>query len=152
MTNQNLPAGEAGGEGNRSAQLSGGGAGEMRATSRSMASARRLRKSLSLPEMLLWRLLRLNRRELRFRKQHAIGPFVADFYCPAAKTVIEIDGATHDERQRVDGRRDTYMESLGLRIIRIAARDVLADPEAVADGIYRLCESIAGPSTTQPGG
>jgi very-short-patch-repair endonuclease len=102
--------------------------------------------------MLLWRLLRLNRRELRFRKQHAIGPFVADFYCPAAKTVIEIDGSTHDHRQGSDGRRDTYMASLGLRVVRIPASEVLADPEAVADGIYRLCEEVDGPSTPQPGG
>jgi very-short-patch-repair endonuclease len=52
--------------------------------------------------MLLWRLLRVSRRQLRFRKQHPIGPFVADFYCPAAKLVIEIDGATHNERQNAD--------------------------------------------------
>jgi very-short-patch-repair endonuclease len=124
----------------------------MRATGRTMASARRLRRELSLPEMLLWRLLRLGRRELRFRKQHAIGPFVADFYCPAAKVVIEIDGATRDQRQDDDGRRDAYMTSLGLRVVRISATDVLADPEAVADGIHRMCEDLAGPSTTQPDG
>ena len=124
----------------------------MRATARSMASARRLRRQLSLPEMLLWRLLRLNRRELRFRKQHAMGPFVADFYCPAAKMVIEIDGAVHDVSQEADGRRDAYMSSLGLTVIRVPAADVLRDPEGVADGLYRLCESVAGPSTTQPRG
>ncbi len=124
----------------------------MRATSRSMATARRLRRHLTLPEMLLWRLLRLNRRELRFRKQHPIGPFVADFYCPAAKMVIEVDGAVHDERQGADGRRDAYMTSLGLRVIRVPAGEVLADPEGVADGLYRLCESVAGPSTNRPGG
>jgi very-short-patch-repair endonuclease len=124
----------------------------MRATARSMASARRLRRQLSLPEMLLWRLLRLSRRDLRFRKQHAIGPFVADFYCPAAKLVIEIDGAIHNQRQDADENRDAYMMSLGLRVIRIRAGDVLADPQAIADGIYRLCEGCAGPSTTQPGG
>jgi len=124
----------------------------MRATARSMASARLLRRQLSLPEMLLWRLLRLTRRELRFRKQHAIGPFVADFYCPAARIVIEIGGATHDQRQDADAKRDAYMSSLGLAVIRISAADVLADPEAAADGIRRLCEAVAGPSTTQPGG
>ena len=118
-----------------------------------MASARRLRRQLSLPEMLLWRLLRLSRRELRFRRQHPIGPYVADFYCPTAKTVIEVDGATHDWRQDADRGRDAYLESLGLKVIRVAAADVLADPETVADGIYRLCEaSVGGPSTTQPGG
>ena len=121
----------------------------MRATSRSMAFARQLRRHLSLPEILLWRLLRLNRRQLRFRKQHPIGSYVADFYCARARTVIEIDGATHDWRQDADGGRDAYMASLGLRVIRITAAEVLADPEGVADSIYRLCEDVAGPSTTQ---
>ena len=124
----------------------------MRATAKSMSAARRLRRKLSLPEMLLWRLLRVSRRELRFRKQHAIGPFVADFYCPAAKMVIEVDGATHDYTHDADRKRDAYMLALGLKVIRIAASDVLADPEAAANGIYRLCDSVAGPSTTQPGG
>lgn len=119
----------------------------MRATSQSMASARRLRRQLSLPEMLLWRLLRLNRRELRFRKQHPIGPYIADFYCPAAKMVIEIDGAVHNQRQDADGKRDVHMASLGLTVMRIPAAEVLADPEGVADSLYRLCESVAGPST-----
>ena len=114
-----------------------------------MASARGLRRQLSLPELLLWRLLSVSRRELRFRKQHPIGPFVADFYCPVAKIVIEIDGATHDHPERADERRDAYMVSLGLQVIRIAAADVLADPVAVADGIFRLCTGAAGPSTTQ---
>lgn len=124
----------------------------MRATTRLMDSARQLRRQLSLPEMLLWRLLRLARRELRFRRQHPIGPFVADFYCPAAKLVIEVDGAVHDGQQDADSKRDAYMISLGLSVIRIPAADVLADREAVADGIYRLCEAVAGPSTAQPGG
>jgi very-short-patch-repair endonuclease len=117
-----------------------------------MTTARRLRRHLTLPEMLLWRLLSPNRRELRFRKQHPIGPYVADFYCPAAKTVIEVDGAVHNERQDVDAKRDAYMESLGLTVIRVPAAEVLTHPEAVADGLYRLCESVAGPSTTQPVG
>ena len=121
----------------------------MKATACSMASARRLRCRLSLPEMLLWRLLRQARGLLRFRRQHAIGPFVADFYCPAAKLVIEVDGATHDEGQEVDRRRDAYFSSLGLHVVRLSARDVLADPEAIADQLYRLCSAAAGPSTTQ---
>lgn len=124
----------------------------MRATGNSMANARRLRRRLSLPEMLLWRLLRVTRRALRFRRQHPLGPYVADFYCPAAKMVIEVDGATHDASQDADKWRDNYMESLGLKVMRVAAAEVLSDPEAVADQIYRLCEAAAGPSTTQPGG
>ena len=117
----------------------------MRATARSMASARRLRRQLSLPEMLLWRILRISRRELRFRKQHAIGPFVADFYCPPAKIVIEIDGATHDQRQDTDTKRDAYMASLGLRVVRIPAVDVLADPEVGRTGSIVCARTLLAP-------
>jgi len=117
-----------------------------------MNSARRMRRRLSLPEQLLWRLVRLSRGELRFRRQHPIGPYVADFYCPSAKLVIEIDGATHDYREAQDMRRDEYMESLGLRVLRVAAAEVLADPSAVADGLVRICQEAVGPSTTQPRG
>ena len=122
----------------------------MRATANSMNSARRQRRALSLPEQLLWRLLRQTRGHIRFRKQHAIGPYVADFYCPAAKLVIEIDGAGHYFRAERDARRDAYMSALGLSVFRIPAKEVLADPELVADAVLRLVESVVGPSTTQP--
>jgi very-short-patch-repair endonuclease len=107
---------------------------------------------MSLPENLLWRILRQARGDLRFRRQHPIGPYVADFYCPAAKLVIEIDGAAHQTEVRGlrDNRRDRWMHMEGLQIVRLAAADVLSDPDAVADALYRLCKA-AGPSTTQRG-
>ena len=120
----------------------------MRASATAMNSARRLRRQLSLPEMLLWQRLRLTRGDLRFRRQHAMGPYVADFYCPAARLVIEVDGRAHDSRQAKDERRDAYLASLGLRVSRILAADVLADPDGVADSIYRLC-AAADPCTPQ---
>jgi very-short-patch-repair endonuclease len=124
----------------------------MHATARSMSAARRLRRHLSLPELLLWRCLRQTRGVLRFRRQHPIGPYVADFYCPRAGLVIEVDGATHDGREACDRRRDDYLRSLGLSVLRVGAAEVLASPDAVADGIFRLCLNVAGPSTTQPVG
>jgi very-short-patch-repair endonuclease len=124
----------------------------MRATATFMNSARRLRRHQSLPEQLLWRLLKQTRGHLRFRRQHAIGPYVADFYCPKARLVIEIDGASHDFTVQHDGKRDDDLRSLGLRVIRITAAEVLTDPLACADGLLRLAEAITGPSTTQPSG
>ena len=124
----------------------------MRATANAMNSARRFRRNLSLPELLLWRLLKLTRGHLRFRRQHPIGPYVADFYCPKARLVIEIDGGTHDTRQERDMKRDAYFSGLGLRVVRVPAVDVLADPQAVADGLLRMAEPYAGPSTPQPSG
>ena len=74
---------------------------------------------MSLPEVLLWRLLKQS--DLKFRRQHPVGPFVLDFYCPKAKLGIEIDGATHDneESARRDAARDAIILGKGIRIIRI---------------------------------
>ena len=117
----------------------------MRATRGSMQSAKRQRRKMSPPEMKLWALLRRSPGGVSFRRQHPIGPYVADFYCPAAKLVIEIDGHIHDFMVEHDGRRDEYMRSLGLNIVRIAAVEVMADALSVARGLVELC----GPSTTQ---
>ena len=121
----------------------------MKATGSAMAIARRLQRGLSLPEQLLWRLLRMQRRAARFRRQHPIGPYVADFYGPKAKLVIEVDGQIHGGRTERDAARDAYMTSLGLTVVRVVATDVLDDPEAVADGLVRLAEASVGPSTPQ---
>jgi very-short-patch-repair endonuclease len=117
----------------------------MLATGKSMRTARRQRRAMSPPEVRLWALLRRSPAGIKFRRQHPIGPYVADFYCPAAKLVIEIDGAIHDFTVTRDQSRDEYMRGLGLAIVRIPASDVMADPASVADGLTRLC----GPSTTQ---
>ena len=113
----------------------------MKATGNAMRASRRLRREPTLPEALLWRHLRGSPAGVRFRQQHAIGPYVADFYCPTAKLVIEIDGMAHDmgDRPERDDARDAYVQSLGLGVLRISARDVLRDVVAVADGLVQLC-------------
>jgi very-short-patch-repair endonuclease len=113
----------------------------MKATANAMRASRRFRREMSLPEAMLWQLLRQSPGGVRFRRQHAIGPYVADFYCPSAKLVIEIDGSAHDmgDRPARDGERGAYLQSLGLQVTRIPARDVLRDARAVADSLVRLC-------------
>jgi very-short-patch-repair endonuclease len=78
---------------------------------------------------------------------------VADFYCPAAKLVIEVDGQVHDFAAPAahDEQRNQYMRRLGLETVRIPASDVFRDAAAVADSLIRLCAARTGPSTTQPG-
>ena len=121
----------------------------MRATGRLMRTARQQRRAMSPPEVKLWALLRRSPNGIRFRRQHPIGPYVADFYCPAAKLVIEIDGLVHDTAAAAerDAARNDYMSRLGLQVLRIPAADVLRDAVEVADGLLKLC----GPSTTPPG-
>jgi very-short-patch-repair endonuclease len=110
-----------------------------------MQAAKRQRRQMTPPEIKLWARLRRSPSGIGFRRQHPIGPYVADFYCPAAKLVIEIDGRIHDFTVERDEVRDAYIRGLGLRIIRISAADVMRDCISVADGLVRLC----GPSTTQ---
>ena len=101
---------------------------------------------MSPPEAKLWALLRHSPNRIKFRRQHPVGPYVVDFYCPAAKLVIEIDGMIHDHTVVRDERRDAFIRELGLTVLRIPALDVMSDAWSVADGVMRLC---AGPSTTQ---
>jgi very-short-patch-repair endonuclease len=117
----------------------------MAATDRAYKSARRLRKSMSLPEVLLWRLLR--RRQPPIRRQHPLGPYVVDFYCPAARLVLEVDGHAHltGSRPMRDVQRQCWLEAQGLKVVRVDAAEVLRDAVACADAVLRLCAEETPP-------
>ena len=123
----------------------------MRATRFSMQNARQQRRAMSPPEVKLWALLRRSPLGIKFRRQHPIGPYVADFYCPAAKLVIEVDGSVHDFAGPAakDQARNAYMQKLSLDVLRIPAAEVFRDAAGVADALVRMCVDRAGPSTTQ---
>ena len=100
--------------------------------------ARDLRRDMSLPEVQLWQALRGEKLGgLRFRRQHPIPPYVLDFYCAGVRLAVEIDGDSHDGRAAQDARRDAFLLELGIRTLRVPARDVLNDLPAVTDHIYR---------------
>ena len=105
------------------------------------AKARRLRANMSLPEVLLWRFLRKQPLGVKFRRQHPVGEYVLDFYCPAAKLGIEIDGIAHDmgDRPERDVLRDHWLAERGIEIRRIPAKDVLRSVEEVAYSIVIFC-------------
>jgi very-short-patch-repair endonuclease len=100
---------------------------------------------MSLPEVLLWRLLR--KASPPIRRQHPIGSYVLDFYCPAAKLVIEVYGFAHEtgDRPARDEARDAWLRAQGLRVEHIAASDVLRDPGGCADAVLRLCQAGSQP-------
>ena len=108
-------------------------------TKRMVRIARELRREMSLPEVLLWRLLKQS--ELKFRRQHPCGPFVVDFYCPAAKLVIEVEGIAHDmgDRPERDEVRFRWLEEQGYNVLRVPAREVLADVGVVAESVVAAC-------------
>jgi very-short-patch-repair endonuclease len=95
--------------------------------------ARQLRRSLTLPEVKLWQALRQRPGGLRFRRQHPAGPYILDFYCPAHRLAVEIDGDSHNNaaQWQHDQARDAWFATHGVLTLRIPARDVLADCDAV---------------------
>jgi very-short-patch-repair endonuclease len=105
--------------------------------------ARELRRSPSPPESLLWRQLRERPRGLKFRRQHPFGPFIADFYCPAVKLVVEVDGDSHDmgNRPAEDARRERWLREQGLRVIRFNAADVMKDVGSAVTEILRVARA-----------
>jgi ATP-dependent DNA helicase RecQ len=72
---------------------------------------------------------------LKFRRQHPVGPYTVDFYCHEIGLVVEVDGASHEDRAEQDQRRTEYLQQQGLRIFRVTNQDALSDAEAVARGI-----------------
>lgn len=122
----------------------------MSASDRAYKKARQLRRDLSLPEKLLW--VRIRRNELKFRRQHPIGEYVLDFYCPAAKLAIEVDGVAHDfgDRPQRDERRAQWLNRKDIEILRIPAKDVLRDPDELANAVIRLCADRAKPLHHSP--
>ncbi len=112
---------------------------------RTIPLARRLRKTMTPPEVLLWLKLRAFRPDgPRFRRQHPFGPYVLDFYCPAIRLAVEVDGYVHgtgDVPER-DERRDAWLAEKGVRVLRISASDVTADPDEEADMIWRTATAL----------
>ena len=99
--------------------------------------ARRLRRSMTDAERLLWRHLRGDQLGgLRFRRQEPLGPYVVDFMCRKAWLVIEVDGGQHAD-SAADAARTEYLEHCGFRVLRFWNNEVQASIEGVIAAIAR---------------
>lgn len=129
------------GEGDRGAKRRGGG-GVPRMVRPEVSIARRLRREMSYPEVLLWQRMRGRALGHKFRKQHPIGQYVVDFCCLSARLVVEVDGASHDgDRAAYDEARDSFIRENGFRVLRVTAVDVARDVGAVAAAIVSATET-----------
>ena len=109
--------------------------------------AKDLRKAGSLPEALLWKQLKGKQiNNLDFDRQHVIGNYIVDFFCPKIGLIVEIDDKTHDIKNKYDTNRDNYLQNLGLTVLHIPAKDVLKNPSAVAQWIKNIVLTIPTPS------
>ena len=122
-----------------------------------MKAARRQLRNFGTPaEASLWNILKGKRVEgLRFRRQFSIGSYVLDFYCPAIKTAIELDGNYHyEERQMEDDRkRDVELLDLhGIKTLRFENKIVFEQPETIIGEILNVVRSTPpGPLLSKRG-
>jgi len=95
---------------------------------------KKLRNNSTKTEMLLWKRLQGSQLDgMKFRRQHSIGRFIVDFYCPDARIAVELDGSVHgSQKQRErDKRKQEYIEGLGIKVLRFFNDDVLSNMQGV---------------------
>lgn len=106
---------------------------------------RNLRNNMPSAEALVWSKLR-NSQVLghKFRRQYSVGPYVIDFYCPALKLGVEIDGDSHYVTGAIenDERRQTFIESFGIYFVRFTNNEVNHELEAVLEKIYHTVKEL----------
>jgi very-short-patch-repair endonuclease len=100
--------------------------------------ARELRKNMTESEKTLWAAVR--RKQLdgyQFYRQKNIGQYIVDFYCPAAKLVVEVDGGGHhnEKADAYDGIRDNYLRKLGFTVLRVPSDDIFSNLDTVLQKI-----------------
>ncbi|MCC8557651.1 endonuclease domain-containing protein [Xanthomonas vesicatoria] len=110
-----------------------------------LAHARALRREMPHSERALWRCLRRNQLQgVKFRRQHPIPPYIADFCCIEAKLIVELDGSQH--QASIDQARTRWLQSKGWIVLRFWNNDVLLSLDAVVEAIF----TIAAPPYPHP--
>lgn len=105
---------------------------------------RQLRNDATSAEKLLWLYLKHSQLDGRkFRRQHSYGPYIMDFYWPAERLCIELDGPTHDNPGALvhDARRDEYLRSHHIQVLRFRNEEVYKSVEAVLNKIQQVWKS-----------
>jgi very-short-patch-repair endonuclease len=119
------------------------------------ARAKNLRGNMTDAEARLWHSLRRDQLNgLHFRRQHPVGPFTLDFYCPTLRLAIEVDGGQHaEQRKRADARRTRWLAQKDIKVVRYWNNDVLGNlPGVLADLAAKVerRRSEVTPSPTLP--
>jgi very-short-patch-repair endonuclease len=113
--------------------------------------ARRLRHNQTEAEYKLWTRLRARQLEVKFRRQHPIGPFIVDFCCLERRLIIELDGGQHAAQVKADERRSALLERKGYRVLRFWDNQVMAEIEAVIEQLAVVLRSPHPDPLPRPG-
>ncbi|HET7461125.1 MAG TPA: endonuclease domain-containing protein [Longimicrobium sp.] len=112
-------------------------------------AAREMRAEPTPAERRLWNALRGSKLGVRFRRQHPVGQFILDFWCPEARLAVEVDGEVHDgaDQQEKDTHRTTLLDQYGYKVIRFRNDEVLRELPSVE---ARLRDEIAARGVALP--
>ena len=114
--------------------------------------ARGLRQTMTDAEQTLWYHLRGRRLPgWKFRRQFPVGRYIADFACPEARTIIELDGGQHNGSIR-DEDRDSFLRAEGFTVLRFWNNDVLTDTDAVLQAIAHALTGLPSPQPSPASG
>lgn len=117
--------------------------------------ARQLRRFQTEAEAFLWRQLRGRAfKELKFRRQFALGKYIVDFVCLEKRLIIELDGGQHNEeaQRQYDRVRDEWLRSQGFHILRYWNNEIFDEWEGVAEAIWKAAQKAPSPPPPLPRG
>jgi very-short-patch-repair endonuclease len=115
--------------------------------------SRQMRAEMTETEKILWSKLSSKKLDgFRFRKQHPIGRYIADFFCHSLKLVIEIDGGIHSTQKEYDKNRDNYLSAQGYTVLRFSDKQIKGNPSEVITAIKNFAVNhVPHPSSPPPG-
>ncbi|MBA3510781.1 endonuclease domain-containing protein [Sphingomonas sp.] len=109
--------------------------------------ARKLRRTMTAPEVILWHRLRRKPSGFKFRRQHPAGQYVLDFFCSEARLAIEVDGISHDmgDGPARGEARDRWLEAREVATLRIPAADIARSADQAIEWIIAACIERSNP-------
>lgn len=106
-----------------------------------------LRSNATPQEVIMWSRLRMSRLGFKFRRQHSIGRYIVDFYCPEKKVAIELDGSQHLDNEKYDKTRTDYLNACGITVLRFWDQEVNTNMEGV---LLKILTTIEGELPPNP--
>jgi very-short-patch-repair endonuclease len=112
--------------------------------------ARALRQRMTDSERLLWRHLQHKQLGYKFRKQHTIGTYIADFACIQPRLIVELDGSQHAAQNAYDQNREAFLKAQGFTVLRFASNAVFQNLAGVLSCIQAQLHSLSQQPPPQP--
>ncbi|MDB5938935.1 MAG: hypothetical protein JWP77_1299 [Polaromonas sp.] len=116
---------------------------ENQATINAREFAKSLRREMTGGERLLWSRLRGEQLGFKFRRQHPLGAYVADFACLAPRLIVEVDGSQHADQAAYDSRRDAFFRQQGFEVMRFPANLPFVGLQSMVEAIYNRVRELS---------